>query len=110
MLRSARYMDYVREHSCCACSMPGPSDPHHAATGGRGIKADDYTCIPLCRSCHNTWHSSRRFRGVPVGGEQVFILRAQMKLMKTYTYLLENNHGSEEESSEEGRAQSAQSA
>lgn len=32
-------------------------DPHHAGKKrGMGMKADDGTCIPLCRKHHRAWH------------------------------------------------------
>ncbi len=101
-------MAYVREHACCVCSAPGPSDPHHAATGGRGIKADDFTCIPLCRGCHNFWHSHRRFRAQHPTDINDFIRRTQLRLLSTYTYLLENRDGkkSDQEKASGGQAAS----
>lgn len=50
--RSRPYLDFVRARECCSCIAPGPSDPHHTGSRGVGQKADDYSCVPLCRRCH----------------------------------------------------------
>lgn len=52
LYRSGPYLAFVRARACCSCGLPGPSDPHHAGERGVGQKADDYSCVPLCRRCH----------------------------------------------------------
>ena len=32
------------------------AEPHHAATGGVGMKCSDYQTIPLCREHHSEIH------------------------------------------------------
>jgi len=50
--RSAAYLQHVREHDCCNCGAPGPSDPDHVGSRGVGQKCSDLLCVPLCRPCH----------------------------------------------------------
>lgn len=52
--RSAAYLQHVREHDCCNCGAPGPSDPDHVGSRGVGQKCSDYETAPLCRDCHRT--------------------------------------------------------
>lgn len=50
-------MQFIKEHmNCCICGIPNP-DPHHAKTGGKGIKCEDLLCVPLCRKHHSLCHS-----------------------------------------------------
>jgi hypothetical protein len=54
--RDPAYMAWVRRQPCCArvfshlCS--GPIEADHAGRRSAGRKADDRTCIPLCRRHH----------------------------------------------------------
>jgi hypothetical protein len=55
-VRDETYMAWVRTLPCCS-PMPhlcrGVIDPHHAGVKpGLRIKADDDTCIPMCRRSH----------------------------------------------------------
>lgn len=61
--RSAAYLAYVRSHPCCACGSPPISEAHHfmQGSGGMGVKADDTYTAPLCRTCHNDWHTQAFF-------------------------------------------------
>ncbi len=39
-------------------------DPAHTGTdGGTAEKASDYSCVPLCRVCHDFYHSKAGERG-----------------------------------------------
>lgn len=51
--RSEEYLEHVRQHDCCNCGAPGPSDPDHVGERGIGQKCSDFLCIPLCRRCHS---------------------------------------------------------
>lgn len=52
------YLDFVRSKPCCACGAPGPSDPDHLKARGAGSgKRNDFTIVPLCRSCHDERHA-----------------------------------------------------
>jgi hypothetical protein len=51
------HIQRVKELPCSVCNQAGPSDAHH-------IRQDNpYTCIALCKSCHqdhhNGWHGRR---------------------------------------------------
>lgn len=55
--RNETHLNFVRAQPCCACSAPGPSDPHHfAGAKGTALKASDAMTVPLCRTCHDYWH------------------------------------------------------
>lgn len=47
----------VKRLGCSVCDAPGPSDAHHIEQG------QHYTCVSLCRDCHqgshNGWHGRR---------------------------------------------------
>lgn len=56
-MRDPQYMTWVRGLGCLfeatSYSCDGPIDAHHAGINkGMGRKADDDTCIPLCRKHH----------------------------------------------------------
>jgi len=53
--RSKAYLDYIRSLSCCVCQYR-PTEPHHASTGGTGMKGSDYDTIPMCRLHHAEYH------------------------------------------------------
>ena len=67
--RDVKYIKWIRSLPCIVCQFPAPSDPHHTETGGKGIKASDYTCIPLCHMHHQMVH---------IFGKQTF--QEQMKI------------------------------
>lgn len=53
--RDVEYMVWVRRQTCCASYLGvcrGPVEADHAGRRGVGRKADDTTCIPLCRYHH----------------------------------------------------------
>ena len=54
--RDLKYINWIKTLPCIACGYPF-SDPHHTETGGKGTKASDYTCVPLCRTHHQMLHS-----------------------------------------------------
>lgn len=51
--RDADYLVFVRTWPCIGCGQSAPCEAHHAGGHGVGVKADDYSCVPLCRSCHD---------------------------------------------------------
>ena len=52
--RSVEYLDYIRTLGCAICGQQ--AEPHHAETGGVGMKCSDYKTIPLCRQHHDEIH------------------------------------------------------
>lgn len=54
--RDERYLGYIRTLPCCVCGRSN-AEPHHADTGGVGIKCNDTRAIPLCHICHTECHS-----------------------------------------------------
>ena len=53
--RDKKYLQYVREHPCVACGNPR-TVAAHTGRGGERIKPSDYSCIPLCATCHGEQH------------------------------------------------------
>lgn len=51
--RDELYKSWIRTLPCCACGHSSPSEAAHTGKdGGAGIKASDYSCVPLCFQCH----------------------------------------------------------
>ena len=51
--RDDRFKAWIRTLPCLCCGVAGRSEAAHTGSdGGMGIKASDYTCIPLCPACH----------------------------------------------------------
>ncbi len=57
--RDLEYMRWIKHQPCCAAGMmshkspcDGPVEADHAGRRGMRQKADDRTCIPLCRKHH----------------------------------------------------------
>ena len=52
-----KHLARIKSLPCGVCGSPGPSDAHHIKQGLH------FTCIPLCRDCHqgshNGWHGRR---------------------------------------------------
>lgn len=54
--RSEQYLEFVRSLSCYVCGYTQGIEPHHAVTGGMGIKGSDLHAIPLCKLHHLEYH------------------------------------------------------
>ena len=51
--RDSCYRSWVRTLPCVACGSRWQIEAAHTgAEGGMSQKASDYSCVPLCRSCH----------------------------------------------------------
>ena len=50
-----QHLAWIRGLPCAWCDAPAPSDPHHYPTRGAG--GGDHETVPLCRGCHERWHS-----------------------------------------------------
>jgi hypothetical protein len=48
--RDWRYLAWIRTLPCVVCG--GRAEAHHTGPHGRGVKASDYTAIPLCTEHH----------------------------------------------------------
>lgn len=77
--RDGAYMGWVRWQSCCArvfAQTPcyGNVEADHAGRRGIGQKADDRTCIPLCRNHHRERTDfSGAFKGWTQNGMRVWL-------------------------------------
>ena len=56
-LRSLADRKWIALLPCSVCGSH-ESDPAHTKDGtqGMGQKSSDYSCIPLCRACHEEYH------------------------------------------------------
>jgi len=93
--RSVAYLQHVRQHDCCNCGAPGPSDPDHVGPRGVGQKTSDYNCVPLCRPCHrrrtdkNVLPEADKNFGGPAfdrtrSDTELIILRAQVQMLREW--------------------------
>jgi len=58
--RSEKYKAWIRKRSCVVCGLNDETmEAAHMATGGIGIKASDYYCLPLCYKHHMEEHAGR---------------------------------------------------
>ena len=55
--RDDQHLEFVRQLPCAFCHANPPSEPHHVETSGTAIKGSDYSCVPVCRECHNDIHN-----------------------------------------------------
>jgi hypothetical protein len=58
--RNMDYLKYIRTQPCCQCGIRYNIHAHHTETGGMGIKASDYSCVPMCSNCHTILHDTTR--------------------------------------------------
>ncbi len=61
--RDTLYLSWIRTLPCAACGHSSPSEAAHTGRdGGAGIKASDYSAVPLCSRCHRvgvySYHAS----------------------------------------------------
>lgn len=77
------YADWVRTLPCMmrrsgGCS--GPIEAHHAGFDrGRGQKAHDRTCVPLCLAHHRAWHDVKGVFAKLTEGLSVLEARAKRR-------------------------------
>lgn len=53
--RDPLYRRFIKSLPCFACGQTWQVDPCHTGPHAISQKADDYTCIPLCRKCHDRY-------------------------------------------------------
>jgi hypothetical protein len=62
--RDERYLDWIRTLPCEACGRAPRSEAAHTGSdGGTGIKASDYSAVPLCPHCHKVGPDSYHMAG-----------------------------------------------
>ncbi len=60
--RSEKYKSWIKTLPCIVCGRYG-CDPAHTKVidyAGMSQKTSDFSCIPLCRPCHDTYHAYGR--------------------------------------------------
>jgi len=83
-IRDSKYLAFIRTIPCLVCRHRGVVHAHHAETGGMGIKASDYTAIPLCVKHHTSGSDA-----VHNLGTGKFITKFNINLPETYKKLYE---------------------
>ena len=61
-LRSEKYLEWIRTHTCANCEHP-ETIAHHVlkyTDGGKGLKPSDYYTVPLCHHCHMAIHDGHK--------------------------------------------------
>lgn len=87
-MTGAAYLRRVRGLPCCARNERcfGPVDAHHAgARPGVGLKASDFSAIPLCRAHHDAWHAARDPFDLPKANRRAW---ADARIEETQRHLL----------------------
>lgn len=79
--RSRDYLALVRGMPCAGCGKCGPSDPHHWGPRGMGQKTTDFRTVPLCRQCHDEFHSRGELRAHGTEGTKALFLAEQVRLL-----------------------------
>ncbi len=58
--RDPLYRRFVKRFACVACGKTWGVDPCHTGPHGTSQKSSDYSCIPLCRKCHDAFDADPR--------------------------------------------------
>lgn len=58
--RNEAYRRWIKRFPCLACGSTRMVDPAHTGPHGISQKASDYSCIPLCRTCHDAFDRAPR--------------------------------------------------
>ncbi len=80
-VRSAVYLEFVRQKPCMWCGAPPPNDPDHVGPHGLGVKTDDLRTVPTCRKHHDERHRLGRIRDHTKEETMAAIYRAQVDLL-----------------------------
>jgi len=63
--KNNKYLEWVRQQSCCGCHHPGPNHAHHIKgvgyLSGGSLKAPDWATMPLCVTCHTKMHRPDKY-------------------------------------------------
>jgi hypothetical protein len=81
--KEKEYLMLIKLMPCGVCGQHGPSDAHHVTQGLQ------YTCIPLCKSCHQDNHNGIHGRKAIWN---VLKKTEDSVLNDTIGYLFENGH------------------
>ncbi len=86
MIRSAKYLAYVRSQPCCECFHPAEHAHHHGPKGSRGTgtKASDTYAVPLCAMCHAEIHATGSFKNRSRPKVNADLYKTQIKLLTAY--------------------------
>ena len=82
--RSGTYLEFIRPLPCCGCHRPGPSDPHHWGKRGIGQKASDFSTVPLCRECHDQFHTKGTVVDLDRKQTTLLFLKTQVALLQRW--------------------------
>jgi hypothetical protein len=92
-----RYLRWIRQHTCISCGDDPPNDAHHyPARGLGGAHGDDLQTVPLCRQCHDHWHSCGYLPGMVETHSREYMFRRQAELLARWVRRLEDDGTGEE--------------
>jgi hypothetical protein len=89
--RDPRFLAFVREHACCGCDSSGDVDAHHwARRGQKGLatKPSDFSTVPLCRRCHDMWHTTGELPRMNGPQSKFWFLAKQVDLLIAWVHEL----------------------
>ena len=58
--RNSDYRRFVKRFPCVGCGRTWWIDPAHTGAHGLSQKASDFSCLPLCRLCHEEFDKHPR--------------------------------------------------
>ena len=79
--RTRAFMDYVKGLPCVGCGASPPNDPHHHGKHGLSVKVRDTLCIPLCRTCHDSYTDTYKLPGMTRAATAQRLLDAQRMVL-----------------------------
>lgn len=56
--RNPLYKRWIKRFACIACGSTRNVDPAHTGAHGLGTKSSDFSCLPLCRKCHDAFDAN----------------------------------------------------
>jgi len=85
MLRSSKYLAYIRSQACCECFKRGDVVAHHHGRGGgTGEKTHDTMTVPLCIWHHNEFHNTGTIGTLERRELDAYFSRKQIELLTAY--------------------------
>ena len=85
MVRSDKYLAYIRSQACCECYHRGDVVAHHHGKGGgTGEKTHDTMTVPLCNEHHTEFHQKGTLGILDRIMLDAYFSRKQIELLTAY--------------------------
>lgn len=89
--RDEDYLSFVRAHRCMSCASRRLVEAHHwARVRALATKVDDYRTVPLCRDCHEEYHSTGSLQAWTAKQTKFWFLVAQNELLVEWARRMRN--------------------